>query len=305
MMDFLHAMVAIGKGHTWGLSPIHDDGTPATGGWVDMSEQLDPEAQIVGVYAIEETDPVAAAAYAASVNKLLGRGFAQPWRPDPKAPEPLGGAPRQRLIELDARCLGNLDERTPVLAGSFKKGDWRGLLDGVLDEGYSYTARDRFAVAYLRDFAEAAQAQPVAPPAPAAPQPLAQQPAAGQSAAPKLAPGALLLLGRFQVSMTYKTSRVVNGQTEQLSGAGTPVELPETEGGTCYFWFFDKRKAEVMVGIVSAGDAGWGVFAGGLTNVGCSLTVKDTKTGAEHTFTQNDGIAFQAIQDWGMHFKAV
>jgi len=135
---------------------------------------------------------------------------------------------------------------------------------------------------------------PSTPPAGAPPAP---------PAAKALAPGALLLLDRFQVSMTYKHTGIANGQTELLSGAGTPVALPETEGGTCYFWFFDKKKADVMVGIVPAGDAGWGIFAGGLTNVGCSLTVHDTKTGAQHTWTQNDGIPFQPIQDWGIHFK--
>jgi hypothetical protein len=144
---------------------------------------------------------------------------------------------------------------------------------------------------------------PQAPTAAAAPAPPAL-PAAGAQASPAAAPAtppvppnALALHGgRFQVSFTYLHRATVNGQSEQSSGAGTPVELPETNGGSGYFYFFDKTKVDVVVGIVQA-PAGWWVFAGGLTNVGCTLLVRDMKTGASKAYIAPDNIPFQPVQD--------
>ncbi len=65
------------------------------------------------------------------------------------------------------------------------------------------------------------------------------------------------------------------------------------------FWFFDPQSIEVVFkildGCATNGHA-W-VFAGGLTNVGVTLTVTDTKTGAARIYTNPAGSAFQPIQD--------
>jgi hypothetical protein len=41
----------------------------------------------------------------------------------------------------------------------------------------------------------------------------------------------------------------------------------------------------------------WWVFAGGLTNVGVTLTVTDTQTGEFRTYTSPIGVPFAPLQD--------
>lgn len=171
-MDFLHAVVAAGLGRAWAEGPIHNDGSPIKPGEGDVEffGAVNPDASLVGEYCISEVDPVAAKAYADSVNALLGVGFAQPYEPDLDAPPPSPGTPRQRKFTLRARRQINLDERTPGLIDQrFKKGDLGGRLDAFLPDGYPYTPTDAFVAEFLIDLQlETATGGPSAAPKPLA-----------------------------------------------------------------------------------------------------------------------------------------
>jgi hypothetical protein len=96
---------------------------------------------------------------------------------------------------------------------------------------------------------------------------------------------------RFRVRATYATAQ---GQ------AGDAVAIPETSD-TGLFWFFSANNIEVIVKVINActfaaGPRYW-VFAGGLTNVQVVLTVTDTQTGQERTYTNTQGTPFAPIQD--------
>ena len=69
-------------------------------------------------------------------------------------------------------------------------------------------------------------------------------------------------------------------------------------GDSGYFWFFDAANIELVVKVLDACTLGnfW-VFAGGLTNVGVTLIVEDTQTGASKTYTNPIGTAFAPLQD--------
>ena len=68
---------------------------------------------------------------------------------------------------------------------------------------------------------------------------------------------------------------------------------------TGYFWFFEASSVEVVVKVLDGcplNAHSW-VFAGGLTNVGVTLTVTDTQTGAVKTYTNPPDTALAPIQD--------
>jgi hypothetical protein len=95
--------------------------------------------------------------------------------------------------------------------------------------------------------------------------------------------------GRFKISATFDTGR---GST----GAAHTVGFT-SDGG--YLWFFDPANVEAIVKVVDGCGLGghYWFFAGGLTNVGVTITVTDTKNGAVKTYTNPADTAFRPIQD--------
>ncbi len=95
--------------------------------------------------------------------------------------------------------------------------------------------------------------------------------------------------GRFRVNVAWSTGTG--------SGAGQAVSLTGDSG---YFWFFNAANIELIVKVLDACSISshhfW-VFAGGLTNVGVVMTVTDTQTGAQRTYTNPRGTAFVPLQD--------
>ena len=95
--------------------------------------------------------------------------------------------------------------------------------------------------------------------------------------------------GRFSVRAFYR----VAGGPERTAAA---VDLTDDSG---YFWFFHAANVEVLIKVLDAclfSDRFW-VFAAGLTDVEVRLEVTDTDTGQTGTYTNNQGNAFQPIQD--------
>jgi hypothetical protein len=94
---------------------------------------------------------------------------------------------------------------------------------------------------------------------------------------------------RFAVTAAWRTT---GGQT----GNGTAAAITSDTG---YFTFFSSTNVEVVVKVLDACglNARYWVFAGGLTDVNVTLTVRDTKTGTTRTYTNPLGVAFQPIQD--------
>jgi hypothetical protein len=96
--------------------------------------------------------------------------------------------------------------------------------------------------------------------------------------------------GRFQVRASW--------DTDSASGNGTGVALTSDTG---YFWFFSETNVEVIVKVLNAcpiNQSFW-VFAGGLTNVGVTLTVTDTQTGLTRSYQNLRGTAYLPLQRTG------
>ena len=95
---------------------------------------------------------------------------------------------------------------------------------------------------------------------------------------------------RFAVSATF--------QAGTQSGDAKAVKLT---GDTGYFWFFGQDNVEVVIKVLNAcGGSSSGrfwVFAGGLTNVRVTLSVRDVKTGTVKTYNNPADTAFKPIQD--------
>lgn len=100
---------------------------------------------------------------------------------------------------------------------------------------------------------------------------------------------------RFQVRASFSTSQG-GGQ----SGSGHAVGLSTlgvNQGGL--FWFFSANNPELLVKVLDgcgANSRHW-VFASAGTNVGVTLTVTDTKTGAVKVYTNPDLQSWAPIQD--------
>jgi streptogramin lyase len=93
---------------------------------------------------------------------------------------------------------------------------------------------------------------------------------------------------RFRVTMDYSS----------LAGAGAaqPVQLTSDTG---YFWFFSDSNVGAVVKVLdgcSVGGHFW-VFAGGLTNLGVTMTVRDSVTGQFKTYTNPANAVFQPVAD--------
>jgi hypothetical protein len=98
----------------------------------------------------------------------------------------------------------------------------------------------------------------------------------------------LCLLGdRFEVKATYT-------DYSNNTGAGQAVELTPDSG---YFWFFDASNVEAVGKVVSfcSVNGSFGFYAGGLTDVGVVMTVRDTVANQTQTFTNNRGHNFNMI----------
>jgi hypothetical protein len=95
--------------------------------------------------------------------------------------------------------------------------------------------------------------------------------------------------GRFRVTVFFATS-------EGASGAGMGIPLSSDSG---YFWFFSAANIEMIVKVLDGCgiNSHFWVFAGGLTNVGTTLLVEDTATGASKTYTNPVGNPSQPLQD--------
>lgn len=94
---------------------------------------------------------------------------------------------------------------------------------------------------------------------------------------------------RFAVTTAWKTT---GGQT----GVGTAVPITSDTG---YFTFFSASNVEVVIKVLDACglNSRYWIFAGGLTDVNVTLTIRDTKSGTTKTYTNPLGVAFQPIQD--------
>jgi N-acetylglucosamine-6-sulfatase len=128
-----------------------------------------------------------------------------------------------------------------------------------------------------------------------------------EAAAPPALPGAFLAANtalaiddqpgdrRYAVQVSYSTS-----QGGGLHGTGRAVAMSPvglTRGGA--FWFFSPDNPELLVKILdgcSANGAKW-FFASAATNVGFTLTVTDTTTGAQRVYTNPDRNPAAPIQD--------
>ncbi len=93
---------------------------------------------------------------------------------------------------------------------------------------------------------------------------------------------------RFEVKASW--------QSATGSGVGTAVSLTADTG---YFWFFDSANVEAVVKVLNGCgvNSRYWVFAGGLTNVKVTLSVKDTKNGQLRQYVNQLNTAFKPIQD--------
>jgi hypothetical protein len=94
--------------------------------------------------------------------------------------------------------------------------------------------------------------------------------------------------GRFLVSATWTTA--------QAEGAGQAAGLTLDTGA---FWFFGAANLELLVKVLDGcalNGQHW-VFAAGLTNVGVTVTVTDTQTGAAKSYNNPAGVPFPPLQD--------
>ncbi len=101
--------------------------------------------------------------------------------------------------------------------------------------------------------------------------------------------------GRFQVRVSYHTT-----QGGSLSGSGNAIPLSSlgvTQGGL--FWFFGATNPEMLIKIIDgcALDSHFWVFYAATTNVGFTVTVTDTLTGHQATYTNHDQTAAPPQQD--------
>ncbi len=95
-----------------------------------------------------------------------------------------------------------------------------------------------------------------------------------------LGSGQLCLDGRFRVAVRFTDPR--NGQ----AASGTPVPLT---GDTGAFWFFAPANLELVVKVIDgrAVNGHFWVFHGALSDVGYTITVTDSVTGAQRAYHNN------------------
>jgi hypothetical protein len=99
------------------------------------------------------------------------------------------------------------------------------------------------------------------------------------------------LANRFKVEVTYDAT--------PANGTG-PGNVVLESGASVKFTFFDPGNIELILKVLDACTPPfnkWWVFGGGLTNVGVTITVTDTRTGAMKTYTNTKGHLFQTFAD--------
>jgi pseudomonalisin len=94
---------------------------------------------------------------------------------------------------------------------------------------------------------------------------------------------------RFEVKATFDAG----------GGNAGPAQVVALTGDTGYLWFFAAANVEAVVKVLDACplDSRYWVFAGGLTNVGVVMKVRDTQTGAVRFYVNPQSTPFQPIQD--------
>ena len=105
----------------------------------------------------------------------------------------------------------------------------------------------------------------------------------------------LCINNRFAITAQYST---VEGGGLSGSGQAIPFSsLGLDDGGS--FWFFDSTNPEILVKIINGCASGghYWVFFAATTNVGFSLTVIDTATSSQRTYSNPDLTAAQPVQD--------
>jgi len=88
--------------------------------------------------------------------------------------------------------------------------------------------------------------------------------------------------GRFEVSVSWSASHI--GQ----SGRGFSMPLTTDSGA---FWFFQPSNIELVIKVLDGRTVNgrfW-VFCGALSDVGYTITITDTETGAQKTYTNPEG----------------
>ncbi len=96
------------------------------------------------------------------------------------------------------------------------------------------------------------------------------------------------LKDRFKVTATFDTGKGLAGNAQ-----GSEI------GDSAIFSFFNSGNIELVAKVLDGCAVGghfW-VFAGGLTNVGVTLTVTDTQNSASNSYTNPINTPFQPIQD--------
>ena len=97
--------------------------------------------------------------------------------------------------------------------------------------------------------------------------------------------------GRFKVTAEWEVS-------DENSGPGQ-ASHPSDDGGE--FWFFSPNNPELLVKVLDGcgvpGFNGFWVFAGGLTNVGVTVTVVDTQSEETKVYENPVGVAFAPVLD--------
>lgn len=98
---------------------------------------------------------------------------------------------------------------------------------------------------------------------------------------------------RFQVTVSWNTTKGESGQ-----GKAVPIT-----GGSAGFYFFGEENLEVTVKVLDACQLdpfnNFWAFAGGMTDVGVTITVTDTQTGQTRVYENPLGEPFVAIRDTG------
>jgi photosystem II stability/assembly factor-like uncharacterized protein len=94
--------------------------------------------------------------------------------------------------------------------------------------------------------------------------------------------------GRFQVGASWQTARD--------AGVAQVLSLTPDTGA---LWFFSAANLELLVKVLDgcALNGHYWVFAGGLTNVGVTLTVTDSQTGVTRNYVNANGVPFAPLQD--------
>jgi hypothetical protein len=107
---------------------------------------------------------------------------------------------------------------------------------------------------------------------------------------------ACLLNGRFQVTVTYRTS-TTNGNAQVMNFSSSRAESDES----AFFWFFNSSNFEMglkMLNACSLNNRFW-VYISGLTDQGWTVTIIDTQTGVSTVYQNNLNHLSSTVADTG------